>query len=54
MVLCPGTVSVPTARHQVPMTEKTIYSQGDHMLRVLSSPFIPWNDVADACGETLL
>lgn len=34
--------------------QKRQFTQGDHMLRVLSSPFIPWNDVADACGETLL
>lgn len=37
----------------IPTAEKTIFSCGDHMLRMLFSPFIPWKDVAVACGETL-
>lgn len=44
--------SIPAARHQVPSTEKTIYSQRDHELQVFFSPFLPWNDVTAPCGET--
>lgn len=42
----------PIARHQVPLTGKTIHSRGDHVLWVFFSPFIPWDDVTVACGET--
>jgi len=53
-MLCPGT-SCPSPNSKVLSAhnrEDTVHSAGEHLVRVLFSPFIPWDDTTSVCRET--